>query len=403
MLVKMWEQFMALLGSMRTSGPTQQLSTTKKNWTEIDAGLPAAEERLFDTRERLFSSEEPAVILWRDEAGWCPFCLATVLLLEEMKLSYRVKTIPLAGYLRPGQVKPAEYLAMVPDGVVPGLQHRSSDGFEPAFRNVYTIFDDLRRTYPERYPLGDPEKHDAICGVDGLAGKFERAPYRRDPEAAREPLEILETLIQGPFVCGTEMSAADCLLLPFLERIEAYTIYFHGQTQLQALPWFPKVATLLETARQNCNAYRHFGSDPQTLTRIVLRFSPQAPLSADALAIDTPDRNIQLSDAQEAAKKLASNHRNVAKFAARLADDDKLVDSIDDALLHVANGLASNDLDYSSVALADPLSVADALTVLSHNVGVPRDFLPGPANALRAHLTDLATALRPHHPSDASQ
>ena len=403
-----WETFLGLLGSMRVASPNNM-----RSWSEI--WPQEEEERLFDAKERFFGKEEAEVILWRDSAGWCPFCFATVLLLEEMRVAYAVKTIPLRAYARPGETKDPAYLKMVPDGVVPGLQHRGKDGtFEPAFRNAYAIFRDLRESFPERYPLGDATKHDAIVSMDGIAGQLERAQYRRDPETVRKPLEALNDLISGPWVCGEEFSAADCFLLPFLERIEAYTMYFHGKKTLETLNWYPKMATLLETARSRCDTYRDFGGDAHSLAHIVLKFHPDLPISDDAKTIDTPDKNrITKIDAKIAALKLAKNHQKVTAFAARTAgfvtddskknDDDLFFENcLEDALLCVANGLLDTptSFDYSPAAknLLTKNSrclpkVAHALRALSLNVGVPRDFAPGPANALRAHLSGLSDAL----------
>ena len=52
----------------------------------------------------------------------------------------------------------------------------------------------------------------------------------------------------GPFVLGAEMSAADCLLLPLLERCEACVPYFYGDDAFGALP-FARARRMLEVRR----------------------------------------------------------------------------------------------------------------------------------------------------------
>ena len=51
------------------------------------------------------------------------------MLLEEMRIPYAMKTIPLTDYMKPGQTKPAEYLKLCPDGLVPAIQLAIGDSF----------------------------------------------------------------------------------------------------------------------------------------------------------------------------------------------------------------------------------------------------------------------------------
>ncbi|KAJ8599615.1 hypothetical protein CTAYLR_004688 [Chrysophaeum taylorii] len=385
-----FERALALMGSSRGS---------VLSWYEVRVSGGESGERLFDAKERLFGKAGPEVVLWRDAAGWCPFCCMAVLLLEEMKVAYRVRTVPLSGYARPGETKDPEYLAMVPDGIVPGIQLREGKKFAPAFRNVYAIFAALQDKYPDRYP--GYANNARVLGPDGLVGRLEKSRYRRDPATLRPILRELDALLResgGPFLGGPRLSAADCQLLPFLERIEAYAVYFHGRATLDALP-FVRAQRLLDTARAECEAFRHFGSDAFTLARVVLRYEPSARVSADARAVEN-SRDFKDSDARVAAAKLGTNHEAVAKFALRVADDEVGAAALDDALRAVATTLlGASSCDAVVTELRDrhePADLADAATALaalSRNVGVPRDFLPAPAAALRAHCVDLAAAL----------
>ena len=147
-------------------------------WASIarEAGEPAP--RLFEARERLFGEREPLVVFWRDSSGWCPWCKTTWLLLEAMRLPYTMRTIPMNGYLRPGERKPQEYLDLVPDGTLPALQFARDGGAPSApLRNTYRIYAELRRAYPERYPLGDRGRHDRVVGEGGPIARLEAAMY----------------------------------------------------------------------------------------------------------------------------------------------------------------------------------------------------------------------------------
>jgi len=379
--------------------------------TEAEAKL--LESRIFGAERRLFDGKENAdVILWRDKAGWCPFSQSAQMLLEEMKVSYEIKTIPLRAYMRAGEEKDPAYIKDVPDGVVPGLQHfdKEKNCWKPAFRNVYAIYHDLQMHYPEAYPMGDADIHQEVCGPEGLVGQLERAPYRTQPKTAAKILRRIDELIQrsgGPFVCGKELTAADLQLIPLLERYEAYILFFYGQTCLDSVCPFDRLGNMLHAARDQSQAVHDLSSDQHTLARIALHYDPEgSPRSENADAIEKPKRTFTCSDARIAAAKLARNHGPVAKFALRLAtkqceqQQEDVVKAIDFALLQIATTLLHDGTSSPSFlpqSFKYPLSIkqytADAISMLALHVGVPRDFWPGPADALRAYCSDFAHAL----------
>merc|ERR1719460_735706 len=72
----------------------------------------------FRARERRFGSDtKPAMVLWRDNYGWCPFCGATQLLLEEKQIPYVAVKVPLNNYK--AKEKPRTFLDRVPNGLLP--------------------------------------------------------------------------------------------------------------------------------------------------------------------------------------------------------------------------------------------------------------------------------------------
>ena len=68
--------------------------------------------RLFD------ASQKPKITLYRDMAGWCPYCQKTMLLVEEKKIPTNIELVNMRSY---GD-KPREFLQKVPNGLLPALQ-----------------------------------------------------------------------------------------------------------------------------------------------------------------------------------------------------------------------------------------------------------------------------------------
>ena len=139
-------RWVTLCSAVRHVGSSSSLSTVAP-WTQIRAAAgPPPPARLFVEAERLFGATKPEIVFWRDSAGWCPFCEMTWLVLEAMRLPYKVRTVPLRRYMLDGEQKDPEYTSMVgPDGVCQasssGLRIR---GFNPGVQSIERIFDELR-------------------------------------------------------------------------------------------------------------------------------------------------------------------------------------------------------------------------------------------------------------------
>jgi len=69
--------------------------------------------RLFDKPKDF----KPKFTLYRDTAGWCPYCEKTMLLIEEKRIPINIRTVNMRSY---GD-KPREFLQMVPNGLLPAL------------------------------------------------------------------------------------------------------------------------------------------------------------------------------------------------------------------------------------------------------------------------------------------
>ena len=120
---------------------------TGKRLAEQDAlraegkGLPhvAAKLRLFGKSE-----DDVRVTLYRDHAGWCPYCQKLWMMLEEKQIPYRIERINMRSY---GE-KPAWFLKKVPSGLLPVVE---LDG--ELITESLVIMQILEQTFPERCML----------------------------------------------------------------------------------------------------------------------------------------------------------------------------------------------------------------------------------------------------------
>lgn len=69
---------------------------------------------------RLFQNDggDPPITLFRDHAGWCPYCQKTMLLIEEKQVPIKIDLVPMRSY---GD-KPREFLQKVPSGLLPAIE-----------------------------------------------------------------------------------------------------------------------------------------------------------------------------------------------------------------------------------------------------------------------------------------
>ena len=288
-------------------------SYSEPSWDALRNMAGAPTDRVFHHPSRLFGNTRPLLRLWRDREGWCPFCMMSVLLLEMMGIAYEVKKLPLNKYLREGETKPAAYLRMVPNGVVPGLQLsrallESEDDADvsptpeadwaPPLLDGYHIFDVLRNELPGQYPLGDARAHAAICegGASSLAQRLQHAVF----SVALHPSDLshraafanvaheLSVWLEesgGPFVSGSVPSAADLQLLPWLERAEAYLPHV-GRHADVCQPSWQRPRKLLEAAKRR-EPFADYLADTESLVSDFLE--RLGPTAAPQLAASTPN------------------------------------------------------------------------------------------------------------------
>jgi glutathione S-transferase len=103
-------------------------------------GAPFVQNKL-----RLFgSSERPKLTLYRDHAGWCPYCQKTMLLIEEKQIPINIELVPMRSY---GD-KPESFLRMVPSGLLPALLVETNDGRQQVITESQVIMELLDQWHP---------------------------------------------------------------------------------------------------------------------------------------------------------------------------------------------------------------------------------------------------------------
>jgi len=151
---------------------------------------------------RLFSSsdEKPKITLYRDHAGWCPYCQKTMLLIEEKEIPINIGLVPMRSY---GD-KPKEFLKLVPSGLLPAIVVEDAGGNKQTITESQVIMELLDRWHPESegYKPMLPDKNDTkgLAKYDMLA-RLERELFSWwctlifRPEGPR--INILKAMITG--------------------------------------------------------------------------------------------------------------------------------------------------------------------------------------------------------------
>lgn len=109
---------------------------------------------------RLFDSNEmPKLTLYRDHAGWCPYCQKTMLLIEEKEIPINIELVPMRSY---GD-KPESFLRKVPSGLLPALSAEMPDGRLQVITESQVIMELLDQLHPVEngYKQMMPAKNDA--------------------------------------------------------------------------------------------------------------------------------------------------------------------------------------------------------------------------------------------------
>ena len=180
------------LGAKLDTTPTAQRLAQEVEARQLGHGPPHTDAKL-----RLFgTTAEPRVTLYRDQAGWCPYCQKVWLLLEEKQVPYKIEKVPMRSY---GD-KPKWFLDKVPSGLLPVIE---LDG--RMITESLVIMQILDETFPDRplLPAADGE----LARANSLL-KLERELFGWWCQLTFRP--------SGPFGGGSQQGFEECL-----DKVEA--------------------------------------------------------------------------------------------------------------------------------------------------------------------------------------
>lgn len=370
---------------------------------EKGIGIPHtnAKFRLFDAKQE----SEIRVTLYRDQAAWCPYCQKVWLLLEEKRIPYRVKTVPLDAY---GD-KPAWYTRLVDGGKLPTLEldgklHRES-------LEIMKMLDKEFSNGPKMFPVNDLNRIDFLFGLEQELQRdwFSLTFYPVEGECLRSAQDALLHTLQkvddelnempGPwFLGGDSPSAVDLQYIVTVERTIASVLYWKGlvlrgrfanlDKWLVAFEQRPAYVAsksdyytlVMAMPSQNGPGYLAAGEEASAASSRIYGFDDawKLPLRlTDDPSTFEPIPSLQFQGGNhsalchEAAFHVISNHDGVAWFACRgageagrpsyhaeLADpyaepNEDFFIPVDVCLRHVTNAL------INSVEIAGPVAAVD--------------------------------------------
>mmetsp|Transcript_28528 Transcript_28528/g.37323 ORF Transcript_28528/g.37323 Transcript_28528/m.37323 type:complete len:522 (-) Transcript_28528:303-1868(-) len=421
----------------------QQTPGEREYFTVRESGRGNADSsasiRLFDAPD----GTVPRVTLYRDMAAWCPYCQKVWLQLEEKRIPYMVKKVPLRCY---GD-KPQWFRQLNPSGMLPVAE---IDG--KLITESNDIMQALEDQFPDHNPLIPRVSSPEGANMSGLL-RLERelfsvwfrwltSPLRDESQriqfnAVMDRVNSALKESSGPYFLGEQLTIVDIMYTPFLERMAASLPYFKA-LEVRNNPQWPAVEAWFQ-AMDSRPSYQGIKSDYYTHChdlppQIGGCFSVEAakPYAAE---IDGTDGswNLPLREGiepvgqmtseearREAASRLLHNFEDVVKFSTRavgkpgfppvmadLADpnaqpDNRYVDQVSIALRHIIGVLLAQQeeslieamqISGSSMEGCNKAELTACLEYLRDRVGVPRDMSFAAAKQLRAHLNCLIQSL----------
>jgi glutathione S-transferase len=362
------------------------------------------------------TTEKPVLTLYRDTNGWCPFCERVWIALEKKGIPYDEKLVDL-------QNKPQWYKDIVPTTLVPAIEwhDESWDAEKPGSGKLVWESKDVLEAIDEKFatmPLrsADEEVAEVVEVLGASVGFVYGANATEDQEedsrtrfsAALDALDAVLASSGGPFVRGSELSAADLALAPTLERFSIqlkvikpeFPALDAGRPAMQR--WYKAMdAEPAYTRRVKGDVYswtaatasflRIFSSnasDAETQAKI-----KKADAAAAAL-LDESRKDVKALDDRaacaEAVAALSKNRKNVARDASDVSPKTQphvqrcatveAADAAIDAALVVLNGDKAHISGDSKVAAA----------AIAARLCAPRDMGAPAAAALRHTLLVLA-------------
>ncbi|CAJ1341001.1 unnamed protein product [Effrenium voratum] len=410
-----------------------------------------------DAKVRYFGKErkKPRVKIFRDQAGWCPYCQKVWLLLEEKQVDYEVEKVPMRSY---GD-KPKEFLALVPRGLLPAME---LDG--RVMTESLDIMFTIERTFPDPdKPMFPTDKalqkraSDLLNLERQLFGAWCSFLFRPEmPFIGGSEQDFTDTLqavdaelgrSESPFFLPyPHPTIVDMQYVSHVERAVASAMFYKGYDIRKKFKnidrWLSAYEELPHYMATKSDYYTHcmdippqygpcFSNDSDLARRARELIEPkEASLPVQWQSDLEPPTELQRRSPEqdfrvEAALRLIENREAVTRFCCRGAGPDvgawargnptkcqladpyarpnlDLAPAVNAVLRVVSAALLQNDpAEVQGIKghlaaeklEADPKEVAKCIAYLRDRVGSPRDLSMPAAKLLRGHLAEAVRRL----------
>ena len=383
-------------------------------WTQLEGWAAPPPDRINGPASaqatlRLFGQSESSVrvTLFRDHHAWCPYCQKVWLWLEEKGIPYRVRKVTMVCY---GQ-KESWYRQLVPSGMLPALEldgqmitesDRILLALEAAFGPLRLAMED-----PEVLPLRRLERLlfrawcQWLCVPHQGASAESQAAQAFDRMAAAMAEALLAT--PGPFLLE-EISTADLVFVPYVERMGASLAYYKGYLLRRRHPaidrWFQALEERPSYLATQSDFHTHVHDLPPQMGGCYANGSPLQRQLAERIDLGPWPIGSPGEDDPETSK--AEPPDGVAVALARVLRHRRTLvarygDGGDPASFDTALRCALTLLTCST-ACPPPGGTAAGLRSLAQRISVPRDMPLHAARRQRQALLHTA-ALDPLDPS----
>ena len=382
------------------------------SWSELRSHGQAAFDRVegptnAQAQLRLFGQPESAVrvTLFRDHHAWCPYCQKIWLWLEEQRIPYRIRKVTMFCY----GSKERWYKQLVPSGMLPAVEldghvitesDRILEALERAFGPLVAGMQD-----PQVLPLRQLERQlfRAWCSwlcdprLGASADDRARDQFQRQARAMEQVLAGGS----GPFLLGAQLSSADLIVVPYLERMNASLAYYKGFLLRQSHPlldrWFRALEQRSTYRGTQGDFHTHAHDLPPQMGGCYANHSPEqrhlaARIDAGPWPIVSPgEADPETSLAQnpnDSSEALARVVRHAPTLLARMQAATGLSAESLDGALRVSLAQLMNE--SGGLVQAPPPGTAPGLRYLRDRISVPRDMGVLAARCLRQALEATA-------------
>lgn len=303
-----------------------------------------------DAKVRYFGAErtKPRLVLYRDQAAWCPYCQKVWLLLEAKGVDYAISKVPMRSY---GD-KPTEFMQKVRGGMLPAIEidgQLMTESLDIMFAIEETFLDAAKPMFPRepgareravRLMKMERQLFGAWCTFLFRPDRSGRGASEFDAALAEVDAALGQNSASPWFLPVLHPTIVDMQYVSHVERMVASAMYFKGYdirkrfgnidawlSAFEELPYY--MASMSDFYTHVMNIPPQYGSPFPSETAEAKsakqRLSPQAARLPVDWAQDPEPRTKAQAETDEvqfrteAAWALAKNHAAVTKFACRAA------------------------------------------------------------------------------------